>query len=182
MRVSEESMVKALTTGAINRRAAIQLELAVGLVAFLLHGDEAKKKLLDFYEAADYECRFGESDYKTINRRINASGELFERLGREAIAKLVERKREMSAIHAVARRLVDLNIASIDDARDRKPVKPRVKLRRRWTDEERKNAITITTEHVTIHLPPTITRHEGMELALKIAQIAERLNGYQNHV
>lgn len=82
--LSMETCVEALNRSAMNRKVAIQLEIAVGLAVFLLHsgaGKDARTMLNDAYAAAGYRCsKVSEIDYKTINRRINATAELYEKL------------------------------------------------------------------------------------------------------
>jgi len=76
--------IRALNRAALNRKTAFQIELAVGLAVFLSYGDTAKQArqmLSEAYNSAGYECLHVTGiDYKTVNRRINATAKLFEKL------------------------------------------------------------------------------------------------------
>lgn len=81
---------RALNNAALNRKSAFQMELAVGLAVFLSYGStdkEAREMLTNIYATAGYECtRVTGMDYKTVNRRINATSKLFEKLHKSVTA------------------------------------------------------------------------------------------------
>lgn len=79
-----DTCIRTLYGAAMNRRTAFQTELAVGLAVFLAHGSTdkpARAMLCGAYNAAGYDCVASTGmDYKTVNRRINATACLFEKL------------------------------------------------------------------------------------------------------
>jgi HAMP domain-containing protein len=199
MNLSIETCAQALSTAAINRRVALQIELAVGLGVFLLYdgtGTGARQALCEAYATAGYQClAYNGIDYKTINRRINACAELFHRVDARAWAGKVN---EEVLIRALMIGLEPLALQSISDvhrycAPAKKPrtvgVKPHTRVLggpgghtgqdavlsmfRRATDQVRKGAEHIETEHLALVIPADTTRDELIELAGKLITLAE---------
>src|SRR5213082_1117949 len=102
MNLSIETCVTALQHAAINHKAAIQLELAVGLAVFQMNGGtnkDARRNLVDIYVAAGWDCaKFAGSDYKTVNRRINAAAALFEKV---PVSKWIGNLDNMNILQAI---------------------------------------------------------------------------------
>src|ERR1700681_1506285 len=80
-----KAYASAIANAALSRKAALQLELAVSFAVFLDQQKVsrlAKSLILEVYAEAGYKCReIGEVDWKAVNRRVNASGVLFEMVG-----------------------------------------------------------------------------------------------------
>lgn len=89
--ITVEVCIKALSNAAMSRRAALQTELAVGLAIFLTQGGTekaARTMLVEAYASAGNACLSpADDDYKTVNRRINATADLFNKIGMRAIKK-----------------------------------------------------------------------------------------------
>lgn len=104
-KLSIETCVAALNRAAFNRKAAFQIELATGLAMFLISGStdkEAKQSLCAAYASAGYACASSaDMDYKTVNRRINVSADLFNTLGADKVAKWASRHTEALMLDAL---------------------------------------------------------------------------------
>lgn len=197
MELSIETCTSCLTHAAINRKQALQLEFAVGLCVFLLFkgaGVEARRMLNQTYAAAGYRCiTVADPDYKTINRRINVTAALYERL---PVKTWVGGHAEFDAVRAVVVGLEPYEIYTVADAQRycapakttsyvRTEVRPHTDILqpvshhsgqrqvmgmfRRASDTAK--AIHVTTAHIDVVLPPTVTREELVELALKLLQL-----------
>jgi hypothetical protein len=94
--VSYEVFVAAISNAALSRRAALQIELAVGLIHFTQENggtDTAgKANLKAVYHAAGYDCMAkADRDYKTVNRRLNMTAKLFDKFGSSLVNGWVEK-------------------------------------------------------------------------------------------
>lgn len=83
-------LTEAINTAALSRRAALNLELAVGLIHFTQENDgtsaTGKANLKAVYNRAGYDCMDKNSrDYKTVNRRLNAVAKLFDKLSSNTV-------------------------------------------------------------------------------------------------
>jgi hypothetical protein len=81
----------AISNAALSRRAALQIELAVGLVHFDQETEgtasAGKARLKEVYQAAGYDCMSkADRDYKTVNRRLNACAALYDKFGSSLVA------------------------------------------------------------------------------------------------
>lgn len=91
--ITESMWVGALADAGGFHRDALNIELAVGLSLFATKADpskvglDTKKILKDVYAKAGYACATPQGeDYKTVNRRINVTADLYQHLGgRETI-------------------------------------------------------------------------------------------------
>lgn len=194
MKLSIETCAEALNHAAMNRKAAIQIELAVGLAVFHLHGNtakEARAMLMGAYAAAGYRCaHINEMDYKTINRRINATAALYEKM---PVSKWVGRHSDQDAILCIGQGLEPYELFTIADVMRycAPPSKPRVKVKakphaailggpttghdkviaqfRRAADSA--NSIRVATEHLTLVIPEGTPREEIIDMAMRLLQM-----------
>ena len=88
---AESVWVETLVGASGFHRDAFNIEVAVGLAVYLQKADaekvtlDAKRELMAVYASAGYACEspVGE-DYKTVNRRVNVTADLFVKLGGRA--------------------------------------------------------------------------------------------------
>jgi hypothetical protein len=127
--VSTQTMVSAITNAAISSKYALQLELATGLVLFAEADGisrDSKQALQKIYVLAGYDAEDQyKSDYKTVRRRIDVAAELFNWIGQNKLAELIENRAEMAAITALVQFLEQYNFKGINSvlALVGKPVK-----------------------------------------------------------
>lgn len=199
MILSIDTCADALTHAAMNRKAAIQIELAVGLAVFQMHkstSKDARAMLVDAYAAAGYRCvHISEMDYKTVNRRINATAALYEKI---PVAKWVGKLNDSDALKAICEGLAPYELYTVQDVlRYAAPQKVQSLVRvrpaadvlsipnnhtgqqkvqdqmRRLNDQARAG-ITISTEHLSILVPKDTPRTELIELAQQLLALAEK--------
>jgi hypothetical protein len=117
--ISVEVCIKALNNAAMSRRAAFQTELAVGFAIFLVNnGTEraARQILVDAYASAGYQClQTSDQDYKTINRRVNATADLFNRIGVKAVRKWAGKHNDDQLIAAMVEGLRPYELWTVSD-------------------------------------------------------------------
>ena len=206
-KLSIETCTKALNSAALNRKAAFQIELAVGLSMFMVEGESskaAKSNLCAAYASAGYQClKIEDADYKTINRRINATADLFNHVSLQTVKKWAGRHAEDNLIDAVVLGLEPYELVSVMDVMrlcaPPEPInaapKPQtqvvapahdilkgpnakgqekiVAMFRRAADKVAEGAQHIETAHLALMIPPTTTRDELVELAGKLLVLAE---------
>lgn len=94
----EKVWTESLVTAREDYKEALNTEVAVALALFSQKGDaekvslDAKRALMAVYADAGFDCKthVGE-DYKTVNRRINASADLYVKLGgRETVTDWID--------------------------------------------------------------------------------------------
>lgn len=202
MLLTIETCTTALRASATNYKAAIQLELAVGLAVFHMHGGtnrEARSMLVAAYAATGWECtRITETDYKTVNRRINATAALYEKV---PVAKWVGQLTEMDVIQAICFGLEPYELYTIQDvlrfsspdrAQRRIQVKPShdiltgpqptenhsgqhkvMQQFRRASDQVGEGVTTVATDHMSLVIPEGTPREELIELAMQIMALAK---------
>lgn len=109
--ISMPVYVKALTDALMNRKAAIRLEMAVGLSVFIRYGsvdNVSKIQLQRVYQEAGYQTATSkDADYKTVRRRIDAAAGLFDFIGPDEIAEVTANNDEDAEIRALVRYLED---------------------------------------------------------------------------
>lgn len=114
-------LTEAINTAALSRRAALNLELAVGLVHFTQETDgtsaTGKANLKAVYNAAGYDCMDKNSrDYKTVNRRLNACAKLFDKLSSNTVNSYMEDcKDTKDALNGVLAGLAAYSFHTMDD-------------------------------------------------------------------
>lgn len=202
MRLTLDTCTSALTAAAINHKAAIQLELAVGLAVFHLYNGtnkDARKMLVQAYALAGWQCqKFADPDYKTVNRRINATASLYEKV---PVAKWIGHLQEMDIIQAICEGLEPFQLYTIQDVlRYAAPHKVQGKTLavepahdvlagpigsnhtgqerimqqfRRASDHIEEGARVLATDHISVVIPKDASREELRELALKLFALAE---------
>jgi hypothetical protein len=152
--------VNALNWAALSRKSIFQVELAVGLAIFVMGGGvdrSTKKQLCDIYQSAGYECvEYGSIDYKTINRRINATAELYQKLGVGTLKKWIRGQQHEKILDAI-----------VDGLRDYKFMNA--------ADVVAKGAKHLETEHLAIAVPNETPRDELIEMAMWLLAMAEEM-------
>lgn len=177
-----------LANAALHRRAAILIELSVGLCIahdFITSEAEARAMLVNVYASAGYNCLAPDGhDYKTINRRVNISFLLFNKIGADAVGAALGNLPGHRRIEAIQAMLAPLALNSMDDVlaycgRPRANGTPHhhvpVALTRRAADNP--ETIHVATKHIDVPVPPTATHSEIMELVVKLVAIAQKRNG-----
>lgn len=205
VRLSVETCAKALNTAAINRKSAFQTELSVGLAIFLVVGGthkEARRVLCETYAAAGYQClRPVDMDYKTVNRRINATADLFNKVQVKSWAGKHSEGDMLRAIYIGLEPYELLTVADVQrfcnpPKKHAAPtvVKPHaavlsgpstpsnnhtgqakvVEMFRRAADQVQKGADHIETKHLALVIPANATRDELIQMAQKLLALAEK--------
>lgn len=182
----ERSYVTAIKNASMHRKSALHLELAVGLALFGEKGTKAN--LTEVYTAAGYDCREPEgTDYKTINRRVNAAEWLFDYIGAEELADWVGEAKKAAKIEAIRAKVEALKLDTINAVKALvgKPVVPNRTVVEPGNGEaaakERKERFAATNvqhvhlEHIEIAITADATRGELMAAAEKLMEIAAHL-------
>lgn len=200
MKLSIDTCVKALNIAAMNRKSSFQTELAVGLAVFLVDGGThkaAKANLCSAYSAAGYQCmKVSEIDYKTINRRINSTAQLFHKLTEATVSKWAANHSEGNLLRAMTLGIEPYELyATMDVMRLCEParaatIKQRVKpntdiLKGPTTGQDNvlsmfrhaatavaKGARHIETQHLALMVPDDISRDELVNLAHQLLSLA----------
>lgn len=205
MHLTLDTCTTALHAAAINHKAAIQLELAVGLAVFHMYkgtNKDARKMLVQAYALAGWQCqKFADPDYKTVNRRINATASLYEKV---PVAKWIGHLKEMDIIQAICAGLEPYQLYTMQDVlryasphrvNERKvTVAPahdvlsgpteasrtgqeRVMQQfRRASDHVGEGAKSLATAHISIIIPKDASRDEMVELAYQLLALAKEEN------
>lgn len=180
-----------LSNAALHRRTAVQIELAVGLCIahdFAADPAEGRVMLTSVYASAGYNCLSPDgNDYKTVNRRVNTSFLLFDRVGFEPVHGAIARLAGHRRIEAIQGRLAPLELYTYDDVlaycgRPRHNAASTVSAstaapapQRRADDQP--GVVHVTSRHIDVSVPPAATRAEVMEIVVKLVALAETLNG-----
>lgn len=203
MHLTLDTCTNALTAAAINHKAAIKLELAVGLAVFHLYkgtNKDARRMLVQAYALAGWQCqKFADPDYKTVNRRINATASLYEKV---PVAKWIGHLKEMDIIEAICDGLEPYQLTSIQDVlryaaphriHDRKyAVTPNhdilsgpetgghqtgqervMQQFRRASDQIADGAHVVATPHISVVIPKDASREELVDFAYKVLALAK---------
>lgn len=114
-------MCSAIADAALNRKAALNVELAVSCIHFVQEVGGADKtgrsNLKSIYNSSGYICmERADRDYVTVNRRITAMGKAFDKLGSSLVNTWVESAADTStAIAAVLDGLAVHGFATLND-------------------------------------------------------------------
>lgn len=104
--VTSASCVRALERAIGFGKSALYLEVAVALAVFASSSTGAdrstKRVVMEIYTQAGFDTRLDGEDYKTVNRRINASAAFFNKIGKDAIDAAAAGLREGKAIDAIS--------------------------------------------------------------------------------
>lgn len=177
-----KAYVTALNSAVLNRRTALQTELAVGFAVILESGPSrrlARAQIIEVYAGAGYKCREpSDLDYKTINRRISASFALFDFMGEKDIREWTKDLSRGPLISAIVEKLVPLKLTTINEVLQicltEKPAGASTRGRR--------PGIHIDTQHLHLVVPPTTTREELLEAAAKLMHLANEMIGQPEEV
>lgn len=198
--VSLETCVAALASGMLSRRAALQNEIAVGLVVFAAEGGthiDAKNVLNEIYSIAGYQCiGYKGIDYKNVNKRINVTAALFDVMGKKQVAAILDAGTEQKAFKALFDALEPYQFYSLDDVLEycgkpnNKTARQRANEAKASKDADSKNkspggpfnrrasdikgAIRIDTKAIHLSIPPTAKPAELLEVAAKLIELANR--------
>ena len=173
-RSNVKAYVSAINGAALNRRTALQTELAVGFAVVLEAGGSkrlARAQLCEIYVSAGYKCREpADLDWKTINRRISAAFALYEFLGEQDVREWARDLSKAALISAFVERLTPLKLTTINEVLQIcVPKKDDVKSR------GRRPGIHIDTQHLHVVVPPGTSREELLETAARLMQIAHEM-------
>ncbi len=135
MKFSRKVCIKQISGAAINRRAAFQTEMAVGLAIYAEFGKagkSARAALYQIYDAAGYSCKDASGeDYRTVHRRVTAAAKLFGHMGLEKLTEMVGDLTDLKAIQAILEGVTKLDVTTINGmlaldkpAVETKPKKP----------------------------------------------------------
>jgi hypothetical protein len=100
--VTTDSCVRALEKSIGFTKGALYLEVGVALAVFASSSTGAdlatKRRVMDIYSQAGFEVENRGKDYKTVHRRMTASADLFNMLGRETVLAAMDGLRDGKAI------------------------------------------------------------------------------------
>lgn len=117
--LSVTTCIAALHGAALSRKAAFQTELGVSFAVFLTQGGterNARQLLVEAYASAGYMCLTpADADYKTINRRINATADLFNTVKMRTVKKWAGALDENKLIAAMVEGLRPYELFSVAD-------------------------------------------------------------------
>jgi hypothetical protein len=174
-----KAYVTAINSAALNRRTALQTELAVGFAVILESGPSkrlARAQIVEIYAEAGYKCReTSDLDYKTINRRISASFALYDFLGEKDIREWTKDLTRGPLLQAIIEHLIPLKLTTINEVlqicQDTK-TEP--------STRGRKPGIHIDTEHLHLVISRQATYEEILEAAAKLMQLAQDMMQEKN--
>lgn len=118
--VTPSSCVKALEKAIGFGKSALYLEVSVSLAVFASSSTGAdratKRSVMEIYAKAGFDTLSPEGrDYKTVNRRINASAALFGKLGSDAVLSAMRGQSDARAIENLSNHLrEEFNFAGIN--------------------------------------------------------------------
>ncbi len=203
-KLSIKTCVKALHGAALSRRTVLQIELAVGFGVFLVEGDTsraARQSLCDAYSSAGYQCLTADdADYKTVNRRINATADLFNTIGIKSVKRWVGDHSESRMLDAIIEGLRPYELYTVSDVQrycepvtatppgDQVAVTPVasilkgptdtgqakiVEMFRRAADHPLEGSRRLATAHLSVIVPPAISRDELIVLAMQLLDMSK---------
>lgn len=174
-RSNMKAYIAALSNSALNRRSALQTELAVGFAVILESGESrklARIQLVEIYASAGYKCRQpSDIDYKTINRRVAAAVALFDFMGEAEVRQWAGDLTRAPLLNALVERLAPLKLTTINEVLE---VCSKSKNGEK-SNRGRKPGIRIDTEHLHLTVPTTATREELLEAAMQLMKLANEM-------
>jgi 2-keto-4-pentenoate hydratase len=162
---------------AMNRRAALQTELAVGF-AVLLDSYPSKRlaraQLQKIYDDAGCKCS-GPHDvnWKSINRRIAASSALFDFMGADEVRGWAGDLQKAPLIDAIVKKLEPLKLNTVNEVLI--VCKGQKTVGGESGGAGRKPGLRIETSHLKFSIPPATTPEELLEVAGKLMSMAQEL-------
>jgi hypothetical protein len=170
-----KAYVTAINGAAMNRRTALQTELAVGFAVILECGPSkrlARAQIVEIYATAGYQCREpADIDYKTIARRIAACFSLFDFMGEKDIRSWAGELTKGPLLAAIIEKLVPLKLTTINEVIQ---ICAAAKVPGAVTRGPRPG-IHVDTAHIHFVIPPTATRDDLLEAAAKLMSIAQSM-------
>ena len=196
--LSIETCVSALSNAALSRKLALQIEIAVSFGIFTVAGNsdrEARQTLCDAYATAGYQCLTADDiDYKTVNRRVNATADLFNAISLRTVRKWIGHNCEQSMLAAIVEGLRPYEIQSIADAQryclpppavntDTSvpvAVKPHHSVlhigQKKVLGLFQRGAVNIQTSHLMLTVPNDTNKAELLDMVAKILSMVEKMN------
>lgn len=164
----------------MNRRAALQCELAVGF-AVLLDAYPSKRlaraQLQKIYNDAGCKCADPKDvNWKSVNRRITGSFALFDFIGYDEVRQWAGDLQKAALIDALIKKIEPLKLNTLNEVlticRDAKPQRDgssRVRI------VGRRPGTRIETAHLKFSVPATATPEELLEAASKLMTMAQEI-------
>jgi hypothetical protein len=171
---------KIIHAAAMNRRAALQTEIAVGFAVFLDSYPSkrlARAQLQKIYNDAGCKCE-GPNDvnWKSVNRRIAASVALFDFLGHSDVRAWAGDLVKAPLIEALVKKLDPLKLNTVNEVLlVCKGAKTGSAGGERAPGAGRKPGQRIETSHVKFSIPPGTTPEELLEVAGKLMTMAQEM-------
>jgi hypothetical protein len=162
---------KAITEAALNRTAALEIELAVGFAVMVECGGArrlARETLITIYNAAGWKCdKPGALDWRSVNRHISAAIALYDFIGQEDIDKWAEGRTARDMVDAFRPHISALKVKSVNEVllatdRIRPPRKP----------AQKQQGEHVKIGHLDLVIPKGTTRDELVRMAAWLMQMA----------
>lgn len=186
--VNLEFCVEAMRGSMMLRGQALQTELAVSFIVFDACGaaDIGAKKILRavYASAGRVEClTSGSPSYQTINRHMDRSARLYEKVKARSVTKWIKGRSGPEAIDAIIAALEPLHLMSMDDVAEYATGKPRVSARTKYTPENHPKrrsddsgfAFVVETEHIHVGIPADATPDEVVDAANRLMELAKEM-------
>lgn len=170
----------------MNRRAALQCELAVGF-AVLLDAYPSKRlaraALQKIYNDAGCKCANPQDvNWKSVNRRITGSFALFDFIGYDEVRGWAGNLQKAALIDALVKKIEPLKLNTLNEVlvicRDAKKGTDTGTSRVRIVG--RRPGARIETAHLKFSVPPTATPEELLEAAGKLMTMAQEMVNKEN--
>jgi hypothetical protein len=171
---------KIIHAAAMNRRAALQTEIAVGFAVFLDSYPSkrlARAQLQKIYNDAGCKCE-GPNDvnWKSVNRRIAASSALFDFMGHEEVREWAGDLTKDALIEALVKKIEPLKLNTVNEVLIVcKGAKPGSGSGERAPGAGRKPGLRVETSHLKFSIPPATTPEELLEVAGKLMTMAQEM-------
>jgi hypothetical protein len=162
---------------AMNRRAALQTELAVGF-AVLLDSYPSKRlaraQLQKIYDDAGCKCATpSDVNWKSINRRIAASSALFDFMGHHEVREWAGDLTKGPLIEALVKRIEPLKLNTVNEVLI--VCKGAKAGNGEGSTVGRKPGQRVETAHLKFSVPPATTPEELLEVAGKLMTMAQEM-------
>jgi hypothetical protein len=162
---------------AMNRRAALQTELAVGF-AVLLDSYPSKRlaraQLQKIYNDAGCKCENpNDVNWKSVNRRIAASSALFDFMGHQEVRNWAGDLQKAPLIDAIVKKLEPLKLNTVNEVL--LVCKGAKTGGERASGAGRKPGQRVETAHMKFSIPPGTTPEELLEVAGKLMTMAQEM-------
>jgi hypothetical protein len=173
-RATIKSYAASLRAASMNRRAAVQIEIAVGFAVCLDTLPQrrlAKETLVSIYADAGVPCREpGDVEWKSVQRRISATLDLFDHIGENEVKKWAGDAQRTVLINQLVAKIEPLKLASTNEIISVCKKEPKPGEKRRGP----RPGTHIDTDNVHLVIPPDTSPDELMQLAQQILQLASK--------